>query len=372
MLTFLELYQTLLGFVFFKLYSDAELVYPPFLDTSKVNDASGVGAFRLNATTADRAEGQPTAGDLDNMQDKVIKSRDIRRTIQKISNEPIDLPNPSPAEMHKAQYNATGNPHSPPHLFTSPSASMFSSYTFFLAPGSPRHLLEFMICSFGGRVGWPPSMGSGSPLQEDDESITHVIIDRPLPSLTQLQRGNRKFVQPQWVADSINAQRALPEGPYAQGAALPPHLSPFGEEYIHINSVSPDNDTSQPPSVAILHLGDNLALRSAELAAERAGLSAQDFKAHPASDERSTRPNVVVSFDEMNKMMMSNKQRKLYERIRHSERKGIVEVRMFVTALLPSIDMHLKRERTQHRRAAIQKAKAKDMRRAIQGCFVVT
>src|SRR6266545_4800666 len=32
MLTFLELYQTLLSFVFFKLYTDAGLVYPPPLD----------------------------------------------------------------------------------------------------------------------------------------------------------------------------------------------------------------------------------------------------------------------------------------------------------------------------------------------------
>jgi pescadillo protein len=340
MLTFLELYQTLLGFVFFKLYFDAELVYPPFLDISKDNDASGVGAFRLNTTTADLVEGQPTARHLDS---KHIEGREIRRTIKEISDGPTDPPNPSPAETLKAQYYAMSIPNSSPHLFTSPSSSMFSPYTFFLAPGSPRHLLEFMICSFGGRVGWPPSMGSGSPLREEDESITHVIIDRPLSS-PQLQRGNCKFVQPQWVADSINAQRALPEGPYAQGATLPPHLSPFGEVYPHIDSgrdhvfsgTPLESSTAQLPSVQVLHLGDNLALRSAELAAERAGLSAQEFGTCSANDERSRTSNAVDLFDkEMNKMMMSNRQRKLYERIRHSERKRIMEVRMFVSAFSP-------------------------------------
>ena len=47
MLTFLELYQTLLGFVFFKLFTDAGLVYPPPMDASKDEAAAGVGAFSL-------------------------------------------------------------------------------------------------------------------------------------------------------------------------------------------------------------------------------------------------------------------------------------------------------------------------------------
>ena len=47
MLTFLELYQTLLGFVFFKLYTDIGLVYPPPLDLNKQDSAAGIGAFTL-------------------------------------------------------------------------------------------------------------------------------------------------------------------------------------------------------------------------------------------------------------------------------------------------------------------------------------
>ena len=54
MLTFLELYQTLLGFVFFKLYTDAGLVYPPPLDTKKDEGAAGVGAFSLQEAKESR------------------------------------------------------------------------------------------------------------------------------------------------------------------------------------------------------------------------------------------------------------------------------------------------------------------------------
>lgn len=41
MRTFLDLYETLLGFVNYKLYTDEQLVYPPVLDSGR--DASGAG-----------------------------------------------------------------------------------------------------------------------------------------------------------------------------------------------------------------------------------------------------------------------------------------------------------------------------------------
>jgi pescadillo protein len=52
MLTFVELYQTLLGFVFFKLYSDISLVYPPPLSLNKDEAGAGVGAFTLEDVVA--------------------------------------------------------------------------------------------------------------------------------------------------------------------------------------------------------------------------------------------------------------------------------------------------------------------------------
>jgi pescadillo protein len=190
-------------------------------------------------------------------------------------------------------------------------------------------------------------MGSGSPLNEDDPSITHVIIDRPLTSTASGSnpRLPRKFVQPQWVVDSINAQRVLPEALYAQGATLPPHLSPFGEEY---NLLLPDEEVNEvitesvsggdvhgkesevSTAVAAAISGDDAALRAAELAAERAGVTTEDFDARVGQAKRGNGNHDRGSDArdlEMNKMMMSNRQRKLYERVRHGERRRNAQVR---------------------------------------------
>lgn len=50
MLTFLEFYQTHLGFVNFKLYTDVNLVYPPKVDSSKDEGAAGLGALIIETT----------------------------------------------------------------------------------------------------------------------------------------------------------------------------------------------------------------------------------------------------------------------------------------------------------------------------------
>ena len=60
-----------------------------------------------------------------------------------------------------------------------------------------------------------------------DPSITHVVTDRPVQSLTLDSR--REYVQPQWICDCVNNNILLPLKDYAPGKPLPPHLSPFEE-----------------------------------------------------------------------------------------------------------------------------------------------
>ena len=86
---------------------------------------------------------------------------------------------------------------------------LFAGKVFFLAREVPRGMLEFVLRSFGGKVGWE---GPHSPLSPADPTITHVIVDRPAPSAgLGSPRGDREFVQPQWVLDCVQ-QPADPRG----------------------------------------------------------------------------------------------------------------------------------------------------------------
>ena len=54
MLTFLEFYETLVGFVNYKLYTDENLAYPPVLDLLKDAGAAGLAAFSIQPKGAAR------------------------------------------------------------------------------------------------------------------------------------------------------------------------------------------------------------------------------------------------------------------------------------------------------------------------------
>lgn len=383
MLTFLELYQTLLGFVFFKLYTDVGLVYPPPMDVKKDEEAAGVGAFSLNEVPQPDAVGQTNQpGPNVDANGKKISSKDVRQTIKSIKADATVAPAgesqtaaleaqaPSNDETFVPQTSksATGletvdlpTLQSIASLPPSTNPSLFSPFVFFLSRETPRPLFEFIVRSFGGRIGWPASSGAGSSILEDDESITHVIIDRPVvakPGETEaesLLRLKRKYVQPQWVVDCINAQKILPEDLYGQGKTLPPHLSPFGEQrgaYVPqqpgedadvnvaevegIEEDEEDDEMSQDeevtPIVQEATVADPALLRAAEIAAEADGVDAETFnkelkKAQKKSRKASEKGAVSPEGEEnMNKMMMSNKKRQLYERMKHGERKRATEV----------------------------------------------
>ncbi|KZS93117.1 hypothetical protein SISNIDRAFT_441742 [Sistotremastrum niveocremeum HHB9708] len=377
MLTFLELYQTLLGFVFFKLYTDIGLVYPPPLDIKKDEEAAGVGAFNLNEIPQPDAL-QSNPGPNVDANGKKISSKDVRQTIKSINADAsapsagtkstaLEAEAPSTEETFVPQpsKNATGletvdlpTLQSIASLPQTTNTSLFSPFVFFLSRETPRPLFEFIVRSFGGRIGWPASSGAGSPISEDDESITHVIIDRPVvpkagETETQaLLRLKRKYVQPQWVVDCINAQKILPEELYGQGKTLPPHLSPFGEQrgaYEPLlngeggdgnaaeaegSEVDEDEEMAEDEETAPIlkeaTVADPALLRAAEIAAEAAGVDAETFsKETKKAQKRSRTSEKTVGLEgeeNMNKMMMSNKKRQLYERMKHGERKRAAEV----------------------------------------------
>ncbi|KAI0068463.1 hypothetical protein BV25DRAFT_1846550 [Artomyces pyxidatus] len=377
MLTFLELYQTLLGFVFFKLYTDASLVYPPPLDTKKEEAAAGVGAFSLqeNNRKAGTAVSKKSTVEVDG---KKVTGKDVRQTIKSLTaaapqsenaddEMPVDdsteqdveeefVPQPSTA----SHPDATPLPtlHSLSTLPQSQASKLFTPYTFWLSRETSRPMFEFIVRAFGGRIGWPASSGSGSPFDEDDDSITHVIIDRPLVERANAsdeereRRRRRKYIQPQWVVDSINAGRILLEEPYTQGKTLPPHLSPFGDrqgaydplagagEEGAVEAASDESEAEEDEEVlgeeneteqvalkvaAAAASEDPAALRAAELEAEAAGVDYGTFEKEVTKSQQKAKktkaPDAINPEEDMNKMMMSNKQRKLYEKMKYSQRK---------------------------------------------------
>ena len=357
MLTFLELYQTLLGFVFFKLYTDLGLIYPPSLDATKDECAAGVGAYSLQERTivhpGSEANGVSTNNTVD-VAGKMISGKDVRKTIKSIEATQGDVveivPQPQPevvveeeeefiAQPSKSDATASSNLPTLKSLMELPSSvntGLFAPYTFFLSRETPRPLLEFIIRAFGGHVGWTPSQGGGSPIQEDDEAITHVIVDRPTqaplapPSFAQVTselaeegevakglRRRRKYVQPQWVVDCINKGKVLLEGPYERGKTLPPHLSPFeeaegaydpedmGHDPTDNALEATDEEASEDEErgdvkITVADPEDPNALRAAELEAEAAGMDYGTFekaiKKQTKKTAQATAANVYVNF----------------------------------------------------------------------------
>lgn len=381
MLTFLELYQTLLGFVFFKLYTDAGLVYPPPLDSGRDESGAGVGAFNLRPVNP--ATGGPTSDT------PKVSSKEVRQTIKSITAESSLVP-PNDVDIDRidrtdsfhdaaeeefvpqASKSDLDVPSSLPTLLSlsslpkPSSTNIFAPYTFWLSRESSRSIFEFLIRSFGGRIGWPVSSGGGSPLTEDDEAITHVIIDRPTAkgdtAQEQERRRRRKYVQPQWVVDCINTGKILLEDLYAQGKTLPPHLSPFGERdgaydptiglanvensLIEVDDAELSEDSQEVEDVemgpelegdvksmaalAVATADDPEALRAAELAAEAAGVDFGTFEKEVQKKQKQQKHkgDAVVNGggeEDMNKILMSKRKRQLYERMKYGEKKRATE-----------------------------------------------
>ncbi|TFK41001.1 Pescadillo N-terminus-domain-containing protein [Crucibulum laeve] len=365
MLTFLELYQTLLGFVLFKLYTDVGLIYPPPLDVNKYEGGAGVGAFTLKNLSHQASISIPKLKVVE-VDGRKITGKDVRQMIKSIGTTAADvdmdsaIENTIEVDEEFEAHVSTSNPEPSPSLPTlkalsilpqSLSTALFASYTFFLSRETSRPIFEFIVRCFGGRIGWPASSGTGSPFDESDDSITHVIIDRPLVERNENaeekeRRSRRKYVQPQWVVDCINAGKILFEELYTQGKTLPPHLSPFGEyegaydptagpvggqESLHSSeSDSSDDEVENISTEETITVDDPTALRAAELAAEVAGMDYGTFekrveKSNKRTSKGANGDDIEEAEKDMNKMMMSNKQRKLYEKMKFSQKKRDTE-----------------------------------------------
>ena len=101
---------------------------------------------------------------------------------------------------------------------------IFNKMVVFVSREVPFLPVFACLRSAGAEVRWA---GDSKDSSAESVGITHVIVDRPLTSITLLE--DREYVQPQWVLDCVNEAMLLSVKEYAPGAQLPPHLSPFSD-----------------------------------------------------------------------------------------------------------------------------------------------
>nr|CAB3498966.1 unnamed protein product [Digitaria exilis] len=229
MLSFLEFYETLLGFVNFKLYHSINVNYPPILDPRLEALAAELYALcRYMSTGSGRVIGNSESGGVNEKESGAIKENEDGNNKASAKTDESEL------RLAQLQHQLPSNePGALMHLVEESTAvdtdddetkeckSLFKNLKFYLSREVPRESLLFIIPAFGGTVSWE---GEGAPFNEIDEDITHQIVDRPTQSHVFL---SREYVQPQWVFDCVNARIILPTDGYLVGRVPPPHLSPF-------------------------------------------------------------------------------------------------------------------------------------------------
>lgn len=198
MRTFLEFYIVLLGFVNYRLYQSLNLQYPPRIiqEAGDGKSSTEIGDLisTLNRPLVKTKEIQEDEVQID---EHLMQEDDTDETILEVKRE---------RDMDARQ------------------SKLFEGLKFFLGRETNLESLTFVIKACGGMVSWDKTFNCGSTYQEDDQIITHQIVDRPNITRKHL---SRYYVQPQWVYDSINARTLLPVQDYFPGASLPAHVSPF-------------------------------------------------------------------------------------------------------------------------------------------------
>ncbi|KAL5572778.1 hypothetical protein UlMin_022375 [Ulmus minor] len=213
MLTYLEFNETLLAFINCHLYHTINVKYPPILDSRLEALAAGLYALSRCVAASSRASiVDPQASSSGS--EKQEEESELR-----VAQLQHQLPSNEPCALMNLVGDVTAEDEDDED--TRECKQLFKNMKFFLSREVPRESLLFVIAAFGGTVSWE---GKAAPFDENDDSITHQIVDRPIQTRRILSRD---YVQPQWIFDCVNARIILPTEAYLVGRVLPPHLSPF-------------------------------------------------------------------------------------------------------------------------------------------------
>jgi len=287
MLTFLDLHNTVLKFVNYRLFTQAGLKYPPTVDHKDQIHASKVAALRVEhfdqqaKPTTDADVAAAVAADFGDVEEV--------QAMQKKS------------DAEKRQQ------------------SVFAGLVVFVGREVPFDPLYFCLRACGAEVGWPRE---GSPFKEDAGTITHQIIDRPLEHVSV--RPGREYVQPQWVFDCLNEGVLLPIAEYAPGRPPPPHLSPFvdheAEGYVpgrreELSRLKEEAQAEEDPEAVAEEAEDAEELAAAELAAELAGVPSSEKVSVKTRKKKAKVAADKAEEEERLKTMMTKKHKRMLLRI---------------------------------------------------------
>ncbi|KAJ8918791.1 hypothetical protein NQ315_011075 [Exocentrus adspersus] len=226
MSTFVEFYTIMLGFVNFRIYHSLNLFYPPKLSSAIQADAEKA-LVDEDIFVSERVAALNFP--LTKTSNEVVED-DLEIDSFQTGEEDADKIEEAKKEAERIRTLKT----------------LFKGLKFFLNREVPREPLVFIIRCFGGEVSWNKTLFVGSTFDENDESITHQIVDRP--SLEK-QYISRYYIQPQWVFDSVNARQLLPVNKYFMGEILPPHLSPFIDKERDQQYIPPEEKALYDPTL---------------------------------------------------------------------------------------------------------------------------
>lgn len=227
---FTYFYSYAAGFINYRLYQQINLVYPPQFNVSLDSEESQIDESTF---VSERI---------------AALNVDLLKTTDEVADEP--------EEMDLTLISTEGDSEKIRKMHEREQArkklkNIFQGLKFFINREVPREPLVFTIRSFGGKVSWDKNCFVGGTFDEDDETITHQIIDRPSIDKKYISRD---YIQPQWVFDTINQGKLLPTNKYFMGVALPPHLSPFIDARKEINEyVPPEEKALRDPNLIIQH-----------------------------------------------------------------------------------------------------------------------
>jgi pescadillo protein len=155
---------------------------------------------------------------------------------------------------------------------------------------------------FGGEVSWDKLLFIGATFDENDETITHQIVDRP--SMNK-QYVSRYYIQPQWIFDSVNARELLPVEKYLMNAILPPHLSPFTDNRQDQTYIPPEERALMDPDYKL----DNLEADSDE-EAESDDKNENEEKEIEVQDDQSAGSDELIEEEEDDNIQIAKKEEK--------------------------------------------------------------